>query len=66
MHQHMQCRDTFQQEFINQIVVVSDAFSVDSTAQTSICHKIQIAKLDTIDLLRLRNMSKAVRPRTSE
>jgi hypothetical protein len=32
------CRDTFQQEFIDQIVVVPDAFSVDSTAQTSICH----------------------------
>ena len=29
---------TFQQELINQIVVVYDAFSVDSTTHTSICH----------------------------
>jgi len=29
---------TFQQELINQIVVVSDAFFVDSTIHTSICH----------------------------
>lgn len=32
---------TFRQKLINQIVVVSDSFSVDSTAQASICHEIQ-------------------------
>jgi hypothetical protein len=39
---------TFQQKLINQIVVVCDAFFVDSTAQTSICQDIQTFKLEII------------------
>jgi hypothetical protein len=45
--------NTFQQEFIDQVVVVSDSLFVDSTTETSICHIrfIYIAKFDATILL---------------